>query len=134
MPRHLSLWVYQDCSLSAHYDFALIRFHIKDYINIIKKAVKKILGILSQKWQQSLALYSTRTTPLPAISEAENWLKVAILNFHYGLYYLPFITEKASGKLLGMIDIVTLSELSIITNKMISLFYGVLSGKAGKRT
>jgi len=44
---------------------------------------------------------------LRSFQEAENWLKSATLNFHCGHNYLHFITERTSGKLLGMVDIFT---------------------------
>jgi hypothetical protein len=42
---------------------------------------------------------------LRSVSDAENWLKITILNFHCGNNFLHFITDKKSGKLLGMVDI-----------------------------
>lgn len=44
---------------------------------------------------------------LSTFSQAEGWLKIAILNFHCGRNYIHFITERSSGKLLGMIDIIS---------------------------
>jgi ribosomal-protein-alanine N-acetyltransferase len=44
---------------------------------------------------------------LHSISDAESWLQVAILNFQCNLNYLHFVTDKSSGRLLGVIDIVS---------------------------
>jgi RimJ/RimL family protein N-acetyltransferase len=44
---------------------------------------------------------------LHSVAEAESWLQNAILNFHCGRSFIHFITDKRSGKLLGMIDIVS---------------------------
>jgi hypothetical protein len=43
---------------------------------------------------------------LSSFEQAENWLKTSILNFHCGRNYIHLISEKKSGKLLGVIDIV----------------------------
>lgn len=40
-----------------------------------------------------------------ALAEAENWLKSAILNYYCGKNFIHLITEKATGKLAGVIDI-----------------------------
>lgn len=41
-----------------------------------------------------------------ALAEAENWLKSAILNYYCGKNFIHLITEKVTGKLAGMIDII----------------------------
>lgn len=44
---------------------------------------------------------------LNSVEEAEAWLKASILNYHCGRNFMHFITDRKSGKLLGMIDIVS---------------------------
>ena len=47
---------------------------------------------------------------LNSVEEAEGWLKTSILNYHCGRNFTHFITDKKSGRLLGMIDIVSPSR------------------------
>jgi len=49
---------------------------------------------------------------LRSVSDAENWLKSTILNFHCGNNFLHFISDKSSGKILGMVDIFAPSTIS----------------------
>jgi RimJ/RimL family protein N-acetyltransferase len=44
---------------------------------------------------------------LTSVQEAESWLKNTILNFYCNRNFVHFVTDKKSGKLLGMIDIFT---------------------------
>ncbi|AYL94289.1 GNAT family N-acetyltransferase [Mucilaginibacter celer] len=43
---------------------------------------------------------------LRSVADAEDWLKMSILNFHCGKSYTHLITEKNSGLLTGVIDII----------------------------
>jgi RimJ/RimL family protein N-acetyltransferase len=49
---------------------------------------------------------------LRSVSDAENWLKSTILNFHCGNNFLHFITDKRTGKILGMVDLFAPSTIS----------------------
>lgn len=44
---------------------------------------------------------------LNSVQEADSWLKNSILNFYCQRNFLHFVTDKKTGKLLGMIDIFT---------------------------
>ena len=44
---------------------------------------------------------------LYSLEDAEQWMKGAILNFHTGRSYVHFVRSKSSGRLLGMIDILS---------------------------
>jgi RimJ/RimL family protein N-acetyltransferase len=44
---------------------------------------------------------------LGSVDEAENWLKNTILNYYCDRNFVHFVSDKRSGKLLGMIDIFT---------------------------
>jgi len=48
---------------------------------------------------------------LGSIKEADSWLKNTILNFHCDRNFLHFVTDRKSGKLLGIIDIFTPSTI-----------------------
>lgn len=41
------------------------------------------------------------------VNEAKTFLQGMLLNFHAGRNYLHFITEKSSGKVVGMIDLIS---------------------------
>jgi ribosomal-protein-alanine N-acetyltransferase len=65
--------------------------------------VKEIFQIMSD----DETLHFIPEKRLGSLQEAENWLNGAILNFHCGRNYLHFISDKVTGRLLGMVDIVT---------------------------
>ncbi|MFA6083547.1 GNAT family N-acetyltransferase [Mucilaginibacter sp.] len=44
---------------------------------------------------------------LTSLEDAHTWLQKSILNFHTGRSYLHFISDKNTGKLAGMIDILS---------------------------
>ncbi|MES2453920.1 MAG: GNAT family N-acetyltransferase [Bacteroidota bacterium] len=44
---------------------------------------------------------------LQSLEEAEHFLRSMIINFHSGRNYLHFISDKRSGKVVGMIDLIS---------------------------
>lgn len=44
---------------------------------------------------------------LNSVDEANLWLRTMLINFHAGRNYLHFISDKATGKVVGMIDIIS---------------------------
>ncbi|WP_345948987.1 hypothetical protein ABDD95_19255 [Mucilaginibacter sp. PAMB04274] len=58
---------------------------------------------------------------LRSVQEADSWLKNTILNFHCDRNFLHFVTDKKSGKLLGMIDI-----LHPARSKSITIYPGII--------
>ncbi|UOE50984.1 hypothetical protein MTO98_07830 [Mucilaginibacter sp. SMC90] len=67
------------------------------------KLVKEIYQLLSD----DDTLYYIPEKRINALADAETWLKAAILNFHCGRNFIHFITDRISGKLLGIIDILS---------------------------
>jgi RimJ/RimL family protein N-acetyltransferase len=65
--------------------------------------VKETYQILSDK--ETLRFIPEKR--LRSLADTEIWLKNNILNFHCGRNFLHFITERKSGKLLGMVDIIS---------------------------
>jgi RimJ/RimL family protein N-acetyltransferase len=71
-----------------------------------RQLVNEIYQILSD--EETLRFIPEKR--LNSVEEAESWLKASILNYHCGRNFIHFITDKKSGKLLGMIDIVSPSR------------------------
>ncbi|MCC8407752.1 GNAT family N-acetyltransferase [Mucilaginibacter sp. UR6-1] len=67
------------------------------------KLVKEIFHLLSD----DDTLHFLPEKRLRSVSEADAWLQGAILNFHCGRNFIHFITDKVTGKLVGMIDIIS---------------------------
>lgn len=67
--------------------------------------VQEVYRLLSD--QQTLRFLPEKH--LKSVADAWGWLKTAILNFHCGRNYVHLITEKASGKMAGIIDIIPTS-------------------------
>jgi len=44
---------------------------------------------------------------LGSVAEAELFLQTMLMNYHAGLNYLHFITDKASGRVIGLIDLIS---------------------------
>jgi RimJ/RimL family protein N-acetyltransferase len=89
--------IYLDCEKAIIHPFRSEEF------DRYTQLVKEIYEILSDEQ----TLYFIPEKRLRSLIDAENWLKAAILNFHCGRSYIHFISEKLTGKLLGVIDIIT---------------------------
>ncbi|MFC0513177.1 GNAT family N-acetyltransferase [Mucilaginibacter angelicae] len=77
-------------------------FRSEDF-NRYEKMVTDIYQILSD----DDTLHFIPEKRLGSMADADTWLKSTILNFHCGHNFVHFITEKVSGKLLGIIDIIS---------------------------
>ncbi|SEO11104.1 Protein N-acetyltransferase, RimJ/RimL family [Mucilaginibacter gossypiicola] len=67
-----------------------------------KQLIKEIHQVLTD--QQTLQYLPEKR--IHALAEAESWLSTAILNYYCAKCYTHLITERSTGKLVGMIDII----------------------------
>jgi RimJ/RimL family protein N-acetyltransferase len=67
------------------------------------KLVEDVFLILSD--EQTLKYLPGKR--LQDLNQAEGFLQAVILNYHAGRNYLHFITDKSSGRVIGMIDLIS---------------------------
>ena len=83
-------------------NFLVHSFRPED-LNRLSELAKEVFVILSD--DHTLRYIPTKR--LESVMEAEIFLQGMILNFHSGRNYLHFITDKLSGKVIGMIDLIS---------------------------